>query len=167
MNWSRYIHRRITEVREFSRCYSFTYVTAFCFVWKNTVPAFLCWSIHKTVKRAGVHMIVPQPQFKNTGGNDGKSKKLLYGVQQHFSFELKPRDFIVYCCLLKHSDNKEKSCFSSRKIIAKECCMDKEDVDSTIKSLSDKWFLKKVIRHRADGTMTCNLYYLNDLLDTG
>lgn len=67
-----------------------------------------------------------------------KAKNFFMVSNNIFSFELKPRDFIVYCCLLKHSDNKEKSCFSSRKIIAKECCMDKEDVDSTIKSLSDK-----------------------------
>lgn len=50
-----------------------------------------------------------------------KAKNFFMVSNNIFSFELKPRDFIVYCCLLKHSDNKEKSCFPSRKTIAKEC----------------------------------------------
>ncbi len=28
-----------------------------------------------------------------------------------FDLELKPRDFTVYCCLLRHSDSKDGSCF--------------------------------------------------------
>lgn len=83
-----------------------------------------------------------------------------------FSLELKPRDFIVYCCLLRHCDNKNKSCFPSRKTIAKECCMDRKTVDIAIKNLADKGLVKKVCRHRADGTMTSNMYYLCNLLNT-
>ena len=94
-----------------------------------------------------------------------KAKNFFMVSNSIFSFELKPRDFIVYCCLLKHSENKEKSCFPSRKTIAKECCIDKKTVDSAVKSLADKELVKKVCRHRVDGTMTSNLYYLSDLLD--
>lgn len=28
-----------------------------------------------------------------------------------FELKLKPRDFTVYCCLLRHSDSKDGSCF--------------------------------------------------------
>ena len=37
-----------------------------------------------------------------------------------FDLELKPRDFTVYCCLLRHSDSENSSCFPSRRIIANE-----------------------------------------------
>ncbi len=96
-----------------------------------------------------------------------KAKNFFMVSDRIFSLGLKPRDFVVYCCLLKHSDRKEKCCFPSRKTIAKECCMDRKTVDSAIKTLESKGLVKKVYRHRADGTMTSNLYYLTDLLDTG
>ena len=44
---------------------------------------------------------------------------------------------------------------------------DRKTVDSAIKALESKGLVKKVYRHRADDTMTSNLYYLTDLLDTG
>ena len=47
-----------------------------------------------------------------------------------FDLELKPRDFAVYCCLLRHSDRKDGPCFPSRRVIAKECSMDRKTVDS-------------------------------------
>ncbi|MFQ9278835.1 MAG: helix-turn-helix domain-containing protein [Ruminococcus sp.] len=35
-------------------------------------------------------------------------------------YRLKPRDYAVYCCLVKHSD-KNGVCFPSRRLIAEEC----------------------------------------------
>ena len=43
-------------------------------------------------------------------------------------YRLKPRDYAVYCCLVKHSD-KNGVCFPSRRLITKECCIDKKTVD--------------------------------------
>ncbi len=82
-----------------------------------------------------------------------------------FDLELKPRDFTVYCCLIRHSDNKNSSCFPSRKVIAKECCMDRKTVDSAIESLSNLDLIKKIHRHRENGTRTSNLYYVTNLLE--
>lgn len=82
-----------------------------------------------------------------------------------FDLELKPRDFTVYCCLLRHSDSKDGSCFPSRRVIAKECGMDRKTVDSAIENLSSLGLVKKVQRHRADGTRTSNLYYVANLLE--
>lgn len=82
-----------------------------------------------------------------------------------FELGLKPRDFTVYCCLLRHSDSRDGSCFPSRRIIAAECCMDKKTVDSAIESLSQLGLVKKVCRHRENGTRTSNLYYVTSLLE--
>ncbi|HAR87883.1 MAG TPA: hypothetical protein DDY36_04400 [Ruminococcaceae bacterium] len=41
------------------------------------------------------------------------------------NYRLKPRDYAVYCCLVKHSD-KNGVCFPSRRLIAEECCIDKK-----------------------------------------
>ena len=73
-----------------------------------------------------------------------------------FDLELKPRDFTVYCCLLRHSDSKDGSCFPSRRVIAKECGMDRKTVDSSIENLSSLGLVKKIQRHREDGTRTSN-----------
>lgn len=80
-----------------------------------------------------------------------------------FELKLKPRDFSVYCCLLYHSD-KKMQCFPSRRLIAKECCMDKKTVDSAIANLVTLGLVKKVCRHRENGTRTSNLYYVASLL---
>lgn len=82
-----------------------------------------------------------------------------------FELGLKPRDFIVYCCLLRHSDSKDGSCFPSRRVIAKECSMDKKTVDAAVESLSSLGLVKKVSRHREDGTRTSSLYYVASLLE--
>lgn len=82
-----------------------------------------------------------------------------------FELELKPRDFTVYCCLLRHRDNENSSYFPSRKLIATECRMDKKTVDSAIESLSALGLVKKVCRHRENGTRTSNLYYVANLLE--
>ena len=82
-----------------------------------------------------------------------------------FDLELKPRDFTVYCCLLRHSDSKDGSCFPSRRVIAKECGMDRKTVDSAIENLSSLGLVKKIQRYREDGTRTSNLYYVANLLE--
>lgn len=82
-----------------------------------------------------------------------------------FELELKPRDFTVYCCLLRHRNNENSSCFPSRKLIAKECSIDRKTVDSAIANLVTLGLVKKVCRHRENGTRTSNLYYVADLLE--
>lgn len=81
-----------------------------------------------------------------------------------FDLELKPRDFIVYCCLLRHSDINEHTCFPSRRLIAKECNIDIKTVDLAIKKLTALGLVKKMHRYREDGTKTSNLYYVADLI---
>jgi len=81
-----------------------------------------------------------------------------------FDLGLKPRDFSVYCCLIRHSDEKMR-CFPSRKLIATECGIDRKTVDSAIENLSSLGLVKKIQRHRENGTMTSNLYYVTSLLE--
>lgn len=83
-----------------------------------------------------------------------------------FDLGLKPRDFIVYCCLLKHRDYEKQTCFPSRSTIAKECCIDKKTVDAAIKKLSELGFVQKINRKRMNGSHTSNLYMVNNLLET-
>lgn len=92
-------------------------------------------------------MIVPQ----NKNGN--------YFMLSNSIFKqgLKPREFIVYCCLVKHSD-KNGVCFPSRRLIAEECCVDKKTVDSAIKNLEKARLVTKQKRKRQDGSNTSNLY---------
>ena len=80
-----------------------------------------------------------------------------------FEFELKPRDFAVYCCLLRHADNKDFTCFPSRRTISKECLIDKKTVDVALNNLIDIGLIKKVARTRFDGSKTSNLYHVVDL----
>ena len=92
-------------------------------------------------------MVVPQ----NKNGN--------YFMLSNSIFKqgLKPREFIVYCCLVKHSD-KNGVCFPSRRLIAEECCVDKKTVDSAIKNLEKARLVTKQKRKRQDGSNTSNLY---------
>ena len=83
-----------------------------------------------------------------------------------FDLRLKPRDFIVYCCLLRHSNSRKHSCFPSRRVIASECQIDKKTVDTALNSLIDRGLIKKVHRKRGDGSKTSNQYYIVDLLET-
>ena len=83
-----------------------------------------------------------------------------------FDLGLKPRDFIVYCCLLKHRDYEKQTCFPSRSTIAKECCIDKKTVDAAIKKLSELGLVQKINRKRMNGSHTSNLYMVNNLLET-
>ncbi len=92
-------------------------------------------------------MIVPQ----NKNGNFFMLSNSI------FKQGLKPREFIVYCCLVKHSD-KNGVCFPSRRLIAEECCIDKKTVDSAIKNLEKAGLVKKKKRRRQDGSNTSNAY---------
>ena len=92
-------------------------------------------------------MIVPQ----NKNGNFFMLSNSI------FKQGLKPREFIVYCCLVKHSD-KNGVCFPSRRLIAEECCIDKKTVDAAIRSLEKAGLVKKKKRRRHDGSNTSNAY---------
>lgn len=92
-------------------------------------------------------MIVPQ----NKNGNFFMLSNSI------FKQGLKPREFIVYCCLVKHSD-KNGVCFPSRRLIAEECCIDKKTADTAIKNLEKAGLVKKKKRRRQDGSNTSNAY---------
>ena len=92
-------------------------------------------------------MIVPQ----NKNGNFFMLSNSI------FKQGLKPREFIVYCCLVKHS-NKNGVCFPSRRLIAEECCIDKKTVDAAIISLEKAGLVKKKKHRRQDGSNTSNAY---------
>ena len=92
-------------------------------------------------------MIVPQ----NKNGNFFMLSNSI------FKQGLKPREFIVYCCLVKHSD-KNGVCFPSRRLIAEECCIDKKTVDAAIISLEKAGLVTKQKRKRQDGSNTSRLY---------
>ena len=92
-------------------------------------------------------MIVPQ----NKNGNFFMLSNSI------FKQGLKPREFMVYCCLVKHSD-KNGVCFPSRRLIAEECCIDKKTVDAAIISLEKAGLVKKKKRRRQDGSNTSNAY---------
>ena len=92
-------------------------------------------------------MIVPQ----------NKNCNFFMVANEVFDFKLKPREFIVYCCLVKHSD-KNGVCFPSRRLIAEECCIDKKTVDAAIQSLEKLGLVKKKKRRRQDGSNTSNAY---------
>ena len=72
-------------------------------------------------------------------------------------YRLKPRDYAVYCCLVKHSD-KNGVCFPSRRLISEECCIDKKTMDAAIRSLEKAGLVKKKKRRRQDGSNTSNAY---------
>ena len=80
-----------------------------------------------------------------------------------FEFKLKPRDFAVYCCLLRHADIANHTCFPSRRTISKECQIDKKTVDVALNNLIDIGLIKKITRTRFDGSKTSNLYHVVDL----
>ena len=92
-------------------------------------------------------MIVPQ----NKNGNFFMLSNSI------FKQGLKPREFIVYCCLVKHSD-KNGVCFPSRRLIAEECCIDKKTADTAIKNLEKAGLVTKQKRKRQDGSNPSSLY---------
>jgi len=107
--------------------------------------------------------------------NATNEKSLVKGLIKHknffmvsnriFEFDLKPKDFTVYCCLVRHCDNDDHSCFPSRKLIAKECGIDKKTVDTALDNLINIGLVKKVHRKRSDGSKRSNLYYVTRLFE--
>ena len=94
-----------------------------------------------------------------------KHKNFFIVPNQIFELGLKPKAFVVYCCLLRHSDKNNDNCFPSRRLIANECSMDKKTVDSALKALEARGLIKKVCRYRENGFRTSNMYYLASLLE--
>lgn len=94
-----------------------------------------------------------------------KHKNFFIVSNQIFNFKLKPKEFFVYCCLLRHSDKNTDNCFPSRRLIADECSMDKKTVDSALKGLESKGLIKKDHRYRENGSRTSNMYHLVSLLE--
>ena len=92
-----------------------------------------------------------------------KHKNFFIVPNQIFDLGLKPKEFVVYCCLLRHSDKNTDNCFPSRRLIADECSMDKKTVDSALKELEARGLIKKVCRYRENGSRTSNMYYLVSL----
>lgn len=82
-----------------------------------------------------------------------------------FEWKLKPRDFAVYCCLLRHTDITNHTCFPSRRLISEECQIDKKTVDVALNSLIDVGLIRKITRTRYDGSKTSNLYHVVDLTE--
>lgn len=82
-----------------------------------------------------------------------------------FELQLKPRDFAVYCCLLRHADITNHTCFPSRRLISEECQSDKKTVDVALNSLIDIGLIRKITRTRYDGSKTSNLYHVVDLTE--
>ena len=78
-----------------------------------------------------------------------------------FKQELRPRDFMVYCCLLSHCD-KNMTCFPSRQLISRECRIDKKTVDAAIKNLIDNNLISKGPRTRWNGANSSNMYFVNN-----
>ena len=94
-----------------------------------------------------------------------KRKNFFMVSNRIFEFDLKPKDFTVYCCLVRHCDNDDHSCFPSRKLIAKECGIDKKTVDAAMKNLENRGLVKKIHRKRSDGSKRSNLYYVSRLFE--
>jgi DNA-binding MarR family transcriptional regulator len=94
-----------------------------------------------------------------------KHKNFFIVSNQIFELGLKPKEFVVYCCLLRHSDKKTDNCFPSRRLIADECSMDKKTVDSALKESEARGLIKKVCRYLENGSRTSNMYYLASLLE--
>ncbi len=79
-----------------------------------------------------------------------------------FELKLKPRDFTVLACLMKHSNN-DCTCFPSYRTIAKECSISEKTVGQALKALSKKRLIEITNRSRDDGSKSSNLYHIIQL----
>ena len=77
-----------------------------------------------------------------------------------FKYKLKPRDFTVFACLVKHSDS-DCTSFPSYRTIAKECSISQKTVGQALKTLSSKRLIKISNRKRDDGSKSSNIYRIN------
>ena len=102
---------------------------------------------------------------KTTTKEVAKHKNFFMVSNRIFELDLKPRDFAVYCCLVRHCDNEDDSCFPSRGLIAKECKIDKKTVDSALNHLINLGLIQKINRKRYDGSKCSNFYYVNRLFE--
>ena len=80
-----------------------------------------------------------------------------------FSLCLKPRDLAVLACLIRQKDNENDSCFPSRSLIAKECCVKEKTVDAALKVLEERSIIVKRHRLRENGSHTSNMYFIADV----
>ena len=71
-----------------------------------------------------------------------------------FSLGLKPRDFAVLACLIRHKDNENDNCYPSRDLISKECCIKIKTVDAALKELEKRSLIVKKHRLRENGSHT-------------
>lgn len=81
-----------------------------------------------------------------------------------FELGMKPREFTVYCCLLRHAD-KDNRCFPSRRCISRESNISIKTVDSALNNLINMGLIEKISRKRADGSKSSNVYYIANLLE--
>lgn len=93
-----------------------------------------------------------------------KHKNFFMVANRIFEFGLKPKEFAVFCCLLRHSDDRMQ-CFPSRRTIAKECGIGLTTVDSAMNALIDLGLVHKVGRKRKDGSRSSNKYQVADLVE--
>lgn len=111
--------------------------------------------LHNRLKEVGADMIAAaqKEKFKE----EKVTEKFSIISNRINDYRLKPRDYAVYCCLVKHSD-KNGVCFPSRRLIAEECCIDKKTVDAALRSLEKAGLVKKKKRRRQDRSNTSNAY---------
>ena len=107
------------------------------------------------MKSAG--FFISKSNFK--GGDKSMNKNFFMVPNDIFKLKLKPRDFTVLACLIKHSNN-VYICFPSYRTIAKECSISEKTVGQSLKMLSNKRLIKISNRKRDDGSKSSNLYHI-------
>ena len=94
-----------------------------------------------------------------------KHKNFFMVPNSIFELELKPREFAVYCCLLKYCDE-DMTCYPSRSTIGNDCCIDECTVDKALGGLIQKGLVQKSSRYFTDGARDSNLYTVASLIET-
>lgn len=85
-----------------------------------------------------------------------------------FKHNLKPRDIAVYCCLCKHRNSGTGVAFPSRKTIARECGIGKEEtVDKALRRLCEVRLIEKHHQYSPNGGYKPNVYTIPDFRDMG
>lgn len=82
-----------------------------------------------------------------------------------FDLELKLRDFAVYCCLLRHSNSKDGSCFPRGESSQRSPVWIGKQQTLLSRISRPSGLVRKVQLHREDGTRTSNLYYVANFLE--
>ena len=93
-----------------------------------------------------------------------KHKNFFMVANKIFDFGLKPKELSVFCCLLRHCDDKMQ-CFPSRRMIAKECSIAMTTVDSAMNTLTALGLVHKINRKRKDGSKSSNRYQVSNLIE--